>query len=379
MEVGWPGHPVQDHSVPGHQAPSGPLPGSVRMPRHGVRRGRHRARLRNLQVDFLLPCCCLLFLGSSAFVLGIFVACVPSSLRGKQDPTDLQFPLRNVINARTTLILLVDTTHTTEYRFRTARYDFIERPESPKAAPAKKVSGCDKGGNEGSHEPIQDMPLTLTLLVKVRCFVACVCSISGQRGNQSTVMGNGKEGQSSALRVHCSAAIQSASHQGLQWLLTCDRYTISTMSPLKQPQSRYKRTSSLPACSKKFKFFPHPIVARKVSRDAQNNMSGGQSKTPSTNEPNTSPSTRFLTRCLPMKPNENRSIGLPCTRSLLECESRAGCTPPTCSRPGRCRRALSRTRRGMRAFCGPQDAPQSWSLTFQDLCIVREDTSFQWL
>lgn len=48
-------------------------------------------------------------------------------------------------------------------RFRTARYDFIERSGSPKAG------GGDSGSDKGTHEPIQDMPSTLTLLVKVRC------------------------------------------------------------------------------------------------------------------------------------------------------------------------------------------------------------------
>ncbi|CAM9113857.1 unnamed protein product [Scytosiphon promiscuus] len=64
------------------------------------------------------------------------------------------------------------------YRFRTARYEFVERPGSPKAstspsaAKAKPAAGTAATsatflpGEKGSHELIQNMPSTLTLLVK---------------------------------------------------------------------------------------------------------------------------------------------------------------------------------------------------------------------
>lgn len=54
------------------------------------------------------------------------------------------------------------------YRFRAVRYDFMEQPESPKAAPlAKSTSGGDKGEEKGTHEPIENMPSSLTLLIKI--------------------------------------------------------------------------------------------------------------------------------------------------------------------------------------------------------------------
>ncbi|CAM9178589.1 unnamed protein product, partial [Hapterophycus canaliculatus] len=68
------------------------------------------------------------------------------------------------------------------YRFRTARYDFVERPESPEtstlpssakskpattAAAASSTSATFGPGEKGVHEPVQNMPSTLTLLVKV--------------------------------------------------------------------------------------------------------------------------------------------------------------------------------------------------------------------
>lgn len=67
-------------------------------------------------------------------------------------------------------------------RFRTARYDFIERPESPKASVAEKNigGGGDKGDEKGTHEPIQDMPSSLTLLVKVSRSPVCVCLCLGR-------------------------------------------------------------------------------------------------------------------------------------------------------------------------------------------------------
>lgn len=128
--------------------------------------------------------CCFLFFFAS-FVL-LFVACpfvlarktgrqycaIPAS-QNMEHPHPLLIPETAVDDGS-------DTTQNTN-RFRTARYDFIERPESPKSPSAKKAGGGDKGGNEGSHEPIQDMPSTLTLLVKVRCRVVCsVWAYGGQ-------------------------------------------------------------------------------------------------------------------------------------------------------------------------------------------------------
>ncbi|CAM9404457.1 unnamed protein product [Ectocarpus fasciculatus] len=57
------------------------------------------------------------------------------------------------------------------YRFRTARYDFVEPSESPTSPPSKKsksvTSPTPSVVDKGSHEPIQNMPSTLTLLVKI--------------------------------------------------------------------------------------------------------------------------------------------------------------------------------------------------------------------
>lgn len=59
-------------------------------------------------------------------------------------------------------------------RFRNARYDFVEQPESPKSGEKVKVVGGPAGGkatrgDRGTHEPIQEMPSTLGLLLQVRC------------------------------------------------------------------------------------------------------------------------------------------------------------------------------------------------------------------
>jgi len=54
------------------------------------------------------------------------------------------------------------------YRFRTARYDFVERAESPRAASSvQSASGGDKREDKGTHEPIENMPSSLALLVKI--------------------------------------------------------------------------------------------------------------------------------------------------------------------------------------------------------------------
>ncbi|CAM9332790.1 unnamed protein product [Ectocarpus sp. 6 AP-2014] len=57
------------------------------------------------------------------------------------------------------------------YRFRTARYDFVEASESPTSPPSKKsksaASSTTSAVDNGSHEPIENMPSTLTLLVKI--------------------------------------------------------------------------------------------------------------------------------------------------------------------------------------------------------------------
>lgn len=59
-------------------------------------------------------------------------------------------------------------------RFRNARYDFVEPAASP--ASKKKNAGKVSRKDRGTHEPIEDMPSTLELLMKVRrvsFFVVC--------------------------------------------------------------------------------------------------------------------------------------------------------------------------------------------------------------